>query len=122
MKKLVIALCAVGLALSSVLAFADDQTPPDYSPSAQAKMKKEADAKKAEWNKMSPEQKQTATKARRAKALSYEDHIEMQTQNPTTRNMGITKSAAATKNDPKAPRGTINTPEAEEKLMKNKGQ
>ena len=30
--------------------------------------------------------------------------------------------AAATKNDPKAPRGTINTPEAEEKLLHQKGQ
>ena len=122
MKKLLIALCAGGVTLSSALAFADDQTAPDYTQSEQAKMKQEADAKKAEWAKMSPEQKATATKTRRAKALANENKIENATQNPQGRNMGIAKSAADSKAGPTPPRGTINTKEAEEKLMKNKGQ
>ncbi|HSS69677.1 MAG TPA: hypothetical protein VLQ46_03380 [Casimicrobiaceae bacterium] len=122
MKKLLIALCAGGVALSSALAFADDQTAPDYTQSEQAKMKQEADAKAAAYAKMTPEEKKAATKARRAKALANENKIESATQNPQGRNMGISKSAADSKAGPMPPRGTINTKEAEEKLMKNKGQ
>jgi hypothetical protein len=36
--------------------------------------------------------------------------------------MSINKSAAASKAGPTPPRGTINTPEAEKMLMKNKEQ
>lgn len=122
MNKLLVALCASACVLPFSSAFADDETPPDFTPSEQAQYKQEADAQKAATDKMTPEQKETATKGRRAKALSYEDHIEFQTQNPLSRNIGISKSYAATKNEPKAPRGTINTPEAEKLLMKNKGQ
>jgi hypothetical protein len=122
MNKLLVALCAGTCVLPFSSALADDQTLPDYTPAEQAQYKQEADAKKSEWTEMTSGQKETATKAQQARALSYEDHIEFQTQNPLSRNIGISKSYAATKNEPKAPRGTINTPEAEKLLMKNKGQ
>jgi len=75
----------------------------------QAKMKQEADAKKAATAKMTPEQKAAARKARQAEAHKYESRIEKITQNPgASRNMGINKSAAASKAGPTPPRGTIN--------------
>jgi len=87
----------------------------------QAKMKQEADAKKAATAKMTPEQKAAARKPRQAEAHKYESRIEKITQNPgASRNMGINKSAAASKAGPTPPRGTINTPEAEKLMLKQK--
>jgi hypothetical protein len=111
---------AFGLASS---AFADDKTPDKVTPAEQAKMKQEADAKKAAMTKMTSEEKAAAKKAKASETLKYEATIEKITQNPgEARNMGINKSAADSKAGPTPPRGTINTPEAEKLLMKQKGQ
>ena len=122
MNKTFIVLIAVAFGLASGLATADDKTPDSVSPAEQAKMNKEAAAKKAAMAKMTPEEKAAAKKAKQAEALKYENKIEDITQNPKeSRNMGINKSAAATKNDPRNP-VNLNTPEVEEKLLKQKGQ
>jgi len=123
MKKTSALLMAGALSLASMFAFADDRTPSSATPAEQANMKQEAAAKKAALSKMTPEEKAAARKATAAERLSYENTIEKITQNPgESRNMGINKSAAASKAGPTPPRGTINTPEAEKLLMKNKGQ
>jgi hypothetical protein len=115
-------LTAGALALASASTLADDKTDTDVTAAEQAKMKQDADAKKAAMAKMTPEQKAAARKARQAQARKYEDTIEKITQNPKeSRNMSINKSAAASKNDPRNP-VNLNTPEVEQKLLKQKGQ
>jgi hypothetical protein len=122
MNKTFALLIAATFALAPAASFADDKTSADLTPAEQAKMKQDAAAKKAAMAKMTPEEKAAAKKAKQAQALKYENHIEDITQNPKeSRNMGINKSAAATKNDPKNP-VNLNTPEVEQKLMKQKGQ
>ena len=116
-------LVAGALALASMLAFADDRTASDATAAEQAKMKEEAAAKKAKFAQMSPEEKAAAKKASQAEHLKYENTIEGITQNPgTQRNMGINKSAAASKAGPTPQRDYINTQEAEQKMLKQKGQ
>jgi hypothetical protein len=122
MNRLLLALCTSTFALGLSSVYADDETPPDYTQSEQAKYKQEADTKKAAMAKMTPEQKAAATKARRAKAQKDQDAMVNASQNPQGRNAGILKSAETSKAGPTPPRGTINTPEAEKLLMKNKGQ
>ena len=116
-------LVAGGLSLASMVALADDRTPSDVTPADQVKMKQEAAATKARFANMTPEEKAAAKKASAAEHLKYENTIEGITQNPgESRNMGINKSAAASKAGPTPPRGTINTPEAEKVLLSQKGQ
>lgn len=122
MNKIFVVLIAAAFGLASTLTAADDKTPDSLSPAEQTKMNKEAAAKKAAMAKMTPEEKAKAKKAKQAEALKYEEMTEKITQNPKEgRNMGINKSAAATKNDPRNPIN-LNTPEVEEKLLKQKGQ
>lgn len=110
-------------ALAPLFAFADDHTASTVTPAEQAKMKQEADAKKAAFAKMTPEERAAARKASNTEHLQYENTIEKITQNPgESRNMAINKSAAASKAGPTPPRGTINTPEAEQLLLRQKGQ
>jgi hypothetical protein len=123
MNKLFVAVYASALALGSAAAFADDRTPWNVTPAEQAKMKQEADAKKSAFAEMTPESKLDARKASDAEHQTYQDGIIKLTQNPgESRNMGINKSAAASKAGPTPPRGTINTAEAEKLLLKQKGQ
>jgi hypothetical protein len=110
-------------ALAPLFALADDRTTSDVSAAEQAQMKQEAVAKKSAFGRMSPEERSAAKKASDAQHLAYENMIEKITQNPgESRNMAINKSAAASKAGPTPPRGTINTPEAEKLLLKQKGQ
>ena len=123
MNKTSAILIAGIFALASMSAFADDRTPSTATPEEQARMKQDAAARKAALAKMTPEEKAAAKKARNAEHLKYQDTIENITQNPgESRNMGISKSAAVSKAGPTPPRGTINTPEAEKLLLKQKGQ
>ena len=123
MTRTVFAAIVAMLCLAPLAASADDKTPSDMTASEQAKMKKEADARKAANAKMTPEEKAAAKRARDAERLKYESTIEDITQNPKEkRNMGINKSAADSNAGPTPPRGTINTPEAEKLLLKQKGQ
>ena len=124
MNKLLAALCASSFALAlSSSALADDQTPSEYTPSMQATLKQEASAKKAAMGNMTSEERTAARKTRDTRAQKEQDMIIKITQNPwESRNMGINKSAAASKAGRTPPRGTINTPEAEKLLLKQKGQ
>jgi len=123
MNKALALLIAATFSLAPIFAFADDQTPSTYTKEEQAKLKKEADARKAAMAKMTPEEKAAAKKARDTQARQYENMTEKITQNPgESRNMAINKSAEASKAGPTPQRDYINTPEAEQKLMKNKGQ
>jgi len=123
MSKISAILIAGAVALAPLFAFADDRTPWDVPMAEQAKMKQQADANKSAFANMSPAERVAARKASDAKHLAYENMIEKITQNPgDSRNMGINKSAAASKAGPTPPRGTINTPEGEKLLLTQKGQ
>ena len=113
---------ALTLTLAPMSVFADDETPSSYTKEVQGELKQEADAKKAEATKMTPQEKVSAKSAWDAQTLKYQNMIEERTQNPPQRNVSINQSAEASKKGPMSPRGTINTPEAEKLLMKNKGQ
>ena len=123
MNKIFVVLIAAAFGLASALATADDKTPDSVTPAEQAKMNKEAAAKKAAMAKMTPEEKAAAKKKKQAEALKYEDTIENITQNPKgEKNMAINKAAAASKAGPPPNPVNLNTPEVEQKLMKQKGQ
>ena|SRR5215813_7150511 len=123
MNRFLAACVAGAFALSPTFALADDETPSGYTQDVQTKLKKEADAKKAAADKMTPEEKAAAKKERDAKKLKDETTIEDRYQNPgDQRNMSINKSAETSKAGPTPPRGTINTPEAEKAMLKQKGQ
>jgi len=114
---------ALAFALSATAVFADDETPSSYTQDVQKDLKKESDMKKAKAAKMTPEEKASAKKARDSQTLKYQNMIEKATQDPgEQRGISISKSAEASKADPKPQRGYINTPEAEARMMKNKGQ
>ena len=123
MNKTAAALLAGALALAPMVAFADDRTPSEVTPAEQVKMKKEADAKKEALANMGQEDRAAARQASNIEHQKYQDTILKITQNPgESRNMGINRSAAASKAGPTPPRGTINTADAEKLLLKQKGQ
>ena len=123
MNKTSAMLIAGVLALAPLFAYADDRTSSDPSAAEQAKMKQEADSRKAATAKMTPEEKKAAKKAKDAERQKMQDTTIKMTQNPgESRNMGINKSAADSKAGPTPQRNYINTPEAEEKALKQKGQ
>jgi hypothetical protein len=118
MNKALRFLIAGMFSLVSILASAQPVTPAE-----QAKMDKDSAAAKAAQDKMTPEQKAAAKKARKKKAQSDQDTLIKNTQNPgEARNMSINKSAADSKAGPTPQRDYINTPEAEQKMLKQKGQ
>jgi hypothetical protein len=122
MSKTSVALVAAALALAPLFAFADDQTQWITTPAEQAKMKEEAVTKNSAFAKMTPEERAAARNASDAEHQKYLNTILELTQNPgESRNMGINQSAAASKAGPTPPRGTINTPEAWELLLKQRG-
>ena len=123
MKTISAVLVAGTLSLATMLALADDRTTSDVTAAEQAKMKQEAAATKANFAKMTPEERAVAKKTSDAEREKYQDPIIKQTQNPAeSRNMAINKSAAASKAGPTPQRDYINTPEAEQKMLKQKGQ
>jgi hypothetical protein len=96
---------------------------PSRNMATQAKLKQEADAEGAAAEKMTPEQKAAAKEARDAETRKYEHAIEDRVSGiGPSRNMGINKSAEASKAGPTPPRGTISTPEGEKFLLKQNGQ
>ena len=122
MNKFLVAVCASALALASASVFADDKTPWDITPAEQAKMQREADAKKAAAASETPEEKAAARKARDAETLKYEDTMVRRIQNPQGASAGISKSVEDSKAGPTPRHGTMNTPEANKILMEQKGQ
>jgi hypothetical protein len=99
--RLLAAVIAAAFALGSVAAFADDKTPSNVTPEDQAKMKADRDAAKAARAKMTPEEKRAAKQARKQQKQKEMSKVE-QAGNPQPDGKDISKSAAATKSDPKA--------------------
>jgi hypothetical protein len=99
--KLFAAAVAAVFVLGSVAAFADDKTTSNVTPEEQAKMKADKDAAKAKKHKMTPEEKQAAKKAKHQTKQKEMTQIE-KAGNPQPDGKDISKSAAATKSDPKA--------------------
>ena len=122
MNKTFAILTGAAFALASASAFADDKTPWDITPAEQAKMKQEADARKAAMDKMTAEEKAAAKKAAEAERLKYEDTMVKRIQNPQGASAGISKSVEDSKAGPTPRHGTMNTPEANRILMEQKGQ
>ena len=99
-KILSAVLLSGALALSAPL-YAQDKTPPE--PVDQAKLKADRDAAKASQANMTPEQKASAKKAKRAKKQKDLNSIEKSGQpNAYAKRDAAAKTDAATKNDPKA--------------------
>jgi len=123
MNKTLAMLGAAAFALVAATAFADDKTSSTTTAADQAKMKQDAAAKKAAYDKMTPEQKAAAKKADRAKKQKDSDAL-MKAGNPDAQGKGqaISKSAADSKAGPAPASGTMNTPEADKVLKQQKGQ
>ena len=122
MTRLFLALIA-GLAFASVTAVADDKTPAKVSAEEQAKLKAEAADRKAADAKMTKEEKAAAKKAANLKKRADESRMEkIGDTGSQLRATEDAKATAASKIAPTPAKGTLNTPEAEKALQKQKGQ
>jgi hypothetical protein len=122
MSRLFLALIA-GLAFASVTAVADDKTPAKVSAEEQAKLKAEAADRKAADAKMTKEEKAAAKKAANLKKRADESRMEkIGDTGSQLRATEDAKATAASKIAPTPAKGTLNTPEAEKALQKQKGQ
>jgi hypothetical protein len=123
MNKLLVALIAGAFAFASVSAFADDKTPSKITAEEQAKLKAEAADKKAADAKMTKEEKAAAKKAANMKKRA--DESKMEKLGDTGSQMKAAedaKATAASKMAPAPAKGTMNTPEADKAMQKQKGQ
>ena len=130
MNKLLVALCvslAAGVSAPALAQMSGDQSGSDntnrpMTKAETAKAKAERDAAKAKWDNMTTDEKREAKRAADVLAARQEQTIENITQNPQGRNAGIAKAAADSMAGPTPRRDLLNTPEAEAKLLKQKGQ
>ncbi len=123
MNKLLIALIAGAFAFASVSAFADDTTPAKVTAEDQAKLKAEAADKKAAAARMTKEEKVAARKAANAKKRADQSKMEkLGDTGSQLRTAEDAKATAASKMAPAPAKGTMNTPEAEKAMQKQKGQ
>ena len=122
-NKPLVALIAAGLAFASVSVFADDKTPTKITAEDQAKLKAEAADKKAADAKMTKEEKAAARKAANIKKRADESRMEkIGDTGSQLKAAEDTKATAASKMAPTPAKGTLNTPEAEKAMQKQKGQ
>jgi cell division protein FtsL len=122
MNRLIVALMAGVFAVATSSVLADDKTP--TPPVDQAKLKAEREAAKAKWAKMTPEEKAATRKAANAKKRADMTELEKMAQeggDVFDAKQGA-KDAAASKAGPSPAKGTLNTPEANKELQKQKGQ
>ena len=123
MNKLFAALIAGAFAFASVSSFADDATPSKVTAEDQAKLKAEAADKKAAAAKMTQEEKKAARKAANEKKRADQSNLEkIANPNAPLRAEKDAKATAASKMAPAPAKGTMNTPEAEKAMQKQKGQ
>jgi len=123
MNKLFAALIAGVFAFASVSALADDTTPSKVTADDQAKIKAEAADKKAAAAKLTKEEKKAARKAANAKKRADESNMEkLGDTGSQLRTAQDAKATAASKMAPAPAKGTMNTPEAEKAMQKQKGQ
>ena len=122
-NKLLVALIAAAFGFASVSVFADDKTPTKITAEEQAKLKAEAADKKAANAKMTKEEKAAARKAANAKKRADESKMEqIGDTGSQLRTAEDAKATAASKMAPTPAKGTLNTPEAEQAMQKQKGQ
>jgi hypothetical protein len=122
-NKLLVALIAASLAFVSVSVFADDKTPTKITAEDQAKSKAEAADKKAAAANMTKEEKAAARKAANAKKRADASKMEkIGDTGSQLRTAEDAKATAASKMAPAPAKGTLNTPEAEKAMQKQKGQ
>jgi len=122
-NKLLVALIAAAFAFASVSVFADDKTPTKITAEDQAKLKAEAADKKAADAKMTKEEKAAARKAANIKKRADESKMEkIGDTGSQLRTAEDAKATAASKMAPTPAKGTLNTPEAEKAMQKQKGQ
>ena len=122
-NKLLVALIAAGFAFASVSVFADDKTPTKITAEDQAKLKAEAADKKAADAKMTKEEKAAARKAANVKKRADESKMEkIGDTGSQLKAAEDAKATAASKMAPTPAKGTLNTPEAEKAMQKQKGQ
>ena len=120
---LLAALIAAAFGFASVSVFADDKTPTKITAEEQAKLKAEAADKKAANAKMTKEEKAAARKAANAKKRADESKMEqIGDTGSQLRTAEDAKATAASKMAPAPAKGTLNTPEAEKAMQKQKGQ
>jgi len=123
MNKFFTALIAGAFAFAAASAMADDKTPSTTSAADQAKLKSEAAMKKADNAKLTKEEKAAAKKARNAKKQAELKNVEkIGDTGSQVKPAEDAKATAQSKMDPKAPKGTLNTPAANKALQKEKGQ
>jgi hypothetical protein len=123
MNKLLVALIAAAFACASVSVFADDKTPTKITAEDQAKLKAEAADKKAATATMTKEEKAAARKAANAKKRADASKMEkIGDTGSQLRTAEDAKATAASKIAPAPAKGTLNTPEAEKAMQKQKGQ
>lgn len=123
MNKLLIALIAGAFAFASVSAFADDTTPAKVTAEDQARLRAEAADKKAAAARMTKEEKVAARKAANAKKRADQSKMEkLGDTGSQLRTAEDAKATAASKMAPAPAKGTMNTPEAEKAMQKQKGQ
>src|ERR1700674_1655864 len=122
-NKLLVALIAAAFAFASVSVFADDKTPTKITAEDQAKLKAEAADKKAADAKLTKEEKAAARKAANIKKRADESKMEkIGDTGSQLKAAEDTKATAASKMAPTPAKGTLNTPEAEKAMQKQKGQ
>ncbi len=122
-NKLLVALIAAAFAFASVSVFGDDKTPTKITADEQAKLKAEAADKKAANAKMTKEEKAAARKAANAKKRADESTMEkIGDTGSQLKAAEDTKATATSKMAPTPAKGTLNTPEAEKAMQKQKGQ
>jgi hypothetical protein len=123
MNKLLVALIAGAFAFAPVSVFADDKTPTKINAEDQAKSKAEAADKKAATATMTKEEKAAARKAANAKKRADASKMEkIGDTGSQLRTAEDAKATAASKIAPAPAKGTLNTPEAEKAMQKQKGQ
>jgi hypothetical protein len=122
-NKLLVALIAAAFGFASVSVFADDKTPTKITAEEQAKLKADAADKKAATAKMTKEEKAAARKAANAKKRADASQMEkIGDTGSQLRTAEDAKATAASKIAPAPAKGTLNTPEAEKAMQKQKGQ
>jgi hypothetical protein len=123
MNKLIVALCASTFAFGSSYAMAQaDSSLKPLSKMDTQEAKAARDAAKAQWAKMTPEEKAAAKKSAAAKNRNSWTAVEETSSGVEYDAAKGAKDAAASKAGPAPAKGTLNTPQGDKALKKETGQ
>ena len=121
MNRLLVALCASAFAFGSASALAGDIHKAALQMDTQ-EAKAARDAAKVKWAKMTPEEQAAVKKAAAAKNHESWNALEESSSGIDYNAKKGAAAAAASKAGPAPAKGTMNTPEMEKALKKQKGQ